>query len=273
MLAVSVVTHKTRPEELNTLLGCLRREAAVDCIYVIDNSPDSSLETVAAGDRTIYRHVENRGYGASHNVAIRDSMLKGADYHLVVNPDVFWDGEILTELTDYMDAHTDVGQLMPLTFYPDGRLQYTCRLVPAPFDLILRRFLPAGWYRERRSRFLLEHFSHDRILNAPYLLGSFMLFRVKALESEGLFDERFFMYPEDIDISRRLHRHWLTLFYPGVKIVHAHAAASGKFGKMLRIHIINMIKYFNKWGWIFDSERREFNRRVLEDIAASSPQK
>lgn len=267
MLTVSVVTHKTRPEELKKLLGCLRMEKAVGRIYVIDNSPDRSLQTVASGKFTLYRHVENRGYGASHNVAIRESIREGADYHLVVNPDVYWDGEILTELTAYMDSHPDVGQMMPLTFYPDGRLQYTCRLVPTPFDLILRRFLPSSWCKGRRRRYQLEHFSHDRILNAPYLLGSFMLFRVKALETEGLFDERFFMYPEDIDISRRLHRNWKTLFYPSVRIIHAHAAASGKFGKMLRIHIFNMIKYFNKWGWVIDKERREFNRRALDDVS------
>nr|WP_304642651.1 hypothetical protein [uncultured Muribaculum sp.] len=78
----------------------------------------------------------------------------------------------------------------------------------------------------------------------------------------GLFDERFFMYPEDIDLSRRLHRMYRTIYYPGITVVHRHRAASYHNSRMLWIHIVNMMKYFNKWGWFFDRERKEFNARL-----------
>lgn len=76
----------------------------------------------------------------------------------------------------------------------------------------------------------------------------------------------FFMYPEDIDITRRMHEKYLTIFFPEVSIVHAHAAASKTNKRMLKIHIFNMIKYFNKWGWLFDLKRRNINKRVLEEL-------
>lgn len=82
----------------------------------------------------------------------------------------------------------------------------------------------------------------------------------------GLFDERFFMYPEDIDITRRMHRWYRTMFVPSVTIVHAHRAASYKNKKMLKIHMVNMIKYFNKWGWIVDKERSAWNRKLLDEL-------
>lgn len=90
-----------------------------------------------------------------------------------------------------------------------------------------------------------------------------MLLRAAALREVGLFDERFFMYPEDIDITRRIHRHFQTIFYPHVSIIHDHAQGSYKSPKLLWIHIINLCKYFNKWGWIIDRERKEVNKRVI----------
>jgi GT2 family glycosyltransferase len=74
------------------------------------------------------------------------------------------------------------------------------------------------------------------------------------------------MYPEDIDLTRRIHRHFRTVFYPDVAIVHFHTQSSYVNARMLFIHIVNMIKYFNKWGWIFDHERRKVNRDILKQL-------
>jgi GT2 family glycosyltransferase len=89
-----------------------------------------------------------------------------------------------------------------------------------------------------------------------------MLFRKEALDKAGLFDERYFMYMEDIDITRRVHQHFKTVYYPSVHIYHGHARESYRINKLLFTHIKSAIRYFNKWGWFFDAERREVNRRV-----------
>jgi len=73
------------------------------------------------------------------------------------------------------------------------------------------------------------------------------------------------MYPEDIDITRRMHAKYKTIYYPDVSIIHDHGAESYKNIRMLRIHIVNMVKYFNKWGWYFDKERNLFNKRILNE--------
>jgi len=106
-------------------------------------------------------------------------------------------------------------------------------------------------------------------MDIPYLSGCFMLFRVSALRTVGLFDERFFMYPEDIDITRRMHTEYRTVFYPAATIVHDHARESYKSKRALWIHITNLIKYFNKWGWIRDPERSRINRETLRQITSS----
>ncbi len=83
-----------------------------------------------------------------------------------------------------------------------------------------------------------------------------------------LFDDGYFMYCEDFDLIRRLHRVSKTLFYPDVTIVHDHAKSSYKNKKMLVAHIRSAIRYFVKFGWFFDKERKEMNQGILEEIAS-----
>lgn len=275
MVAVSIVVHKTPASQLLNAVRCVLRSPAVGRVDIVDNSPDNNLQGELQGllgeeNRVRYRHVENRGFGAGHNISIRESLADGADYHLVMNADVDWQGDVLSPIVDFIDKHPDVGLLSPKIRYPDGMLQYACRMLPTPFDLFAKRFLPSWLTRKRMRRYLLADIDHDKEFEVPYLLGSFLFFRSQALKDVGLFDERFFMYPEDIDISRRIHRNWKTLYWPGVEIVHHHAAASRRNMQMLRVHFSNMICYFNKWGWLFDRERRRFNRRLLATAPRTS---
>ena len=196
-------------------------------------------------DRIWYIHSANLGYGAGHNIAIRKAIEQGADYHVVLNPDIYFGEGTLEKLEAYMEVHSEVGQIMPKVFYPNGELQYLCKLVPSPLDLIFKRFFLSFLTNKKLYKFQLRFSGYDKIMNIPYLSGCFMFFRISVLQQIGLFDERFFMYPEDIGITRRIHEKYKTIFYPDVSIIHAHAAASRSNAKMLKIHIINIIKYFN----------------------------
>ena len=266
MTTASIVTYNTRREDLERVLSSALRED-VARIYVIDHSPAEGIRELLPSDPRIeYERRPNLGYGAGHNAAIRKAMEAGADYHAVLNPDIYWDGKVIEPLAEYMDAHPEVGDMLPKVLYPDGRLQFTCKLIPTPFDLVANRFLPEKLVRRRLARFRLEATGYERIMDVPYMHGCFMMLRIAALRDVGLFDERFFMYPEDIDLTRRIHEKWRTLFYPSLSIYHAHAAESRKSWRMLRIHAVNMVKYFNKWGWLFDRRRRLYNRRLLASI-------
>ncbi len=266
MTTASIVAFHIGHRDLLRLINCVMRYP-VDKLYIIDNSSNDELREFVSNNSMIhYIHSLNLGYGAGHNVAIKKSIEISADYHVVLNPDIYWEGDVIGELVKYMDDNPDVGQVMPKVFYPDGQIQYLCKMCPSPIDLIFKRFLPGRLTEKRLKKFQLRNTGYDKPMNVPYLSGCFMFFRISALKDVGLFDERFFMYPEDIDITRRIHAKYRTMFYPCVSIVHAHAAASKTSKKMLKIHIINMIKYFNKWGWIFDKQRREFNRKLLREI-------
>lgn len=266
-LSASIVTYKTSPEILQNAIWCFNEIKLVKELMIIDNSPDNFLKKIADKNFVKYIHTpQNLGYGAAHNIALKNS-LQNSKYHLVFNADVFWESGTIERIYDFMQSNSDVGQLMPKVLYPNGELQYLCKLLPKPSDLFFRRFLTKMNFLEKQNdKFELRFTGYDKIMNVPYLSGCFMFFRTAALQKVGLFDERFFMYPEDIDLTRRVHKYYKTLFYPEVSVYHDHAKESYKSKKLLWIHITNMIKYFNKWGWIFDKERGEINRKVLENL-------
>jgi len=63
-----------------------------------------------------------------------------------------------------------------------------------------------------------------------------------------------------------MRRKFRTVFYPHVAVVHYHERSSYKNVRMLWVHIVNMIKYFNKWGWFFDKERKKVNQEIMEQL-------
>ena len=270
MTTVSIVTYRTQTEELKRCLDSLGSLVGKR-VYEVDNSMQRYLEDFCRNWSSVeYISMKNVGYGAAHNIAIKKAMELGATYHLVLNSDVYFEPSVLKKLEGYMEERNDVAMVQPNIVYPDGRMQYTCRLLPTPFNLIFRRFLPKCMVERMNYRYQLKMFDHQSELNVPYHQGSFMFFRVSAFKEVGLFDERFFMYPEDIDITRRMHRNYRTMFWPGVTVVHAHRAASYKNKRMLCIHIWNMMKYFTKWGWVFDAERKKWNKEVLRETKSKS---
>lgn len=265
---VSIVTYHTEESELRKCLDTLVAETSVGIIHVIDNSSMPYIADICNeyNGRVTYTGHPNTGYGDAHNVAIRRTIASGTKYHLVINSDVYFNAGTLDACVKYMDENHDVAQLIPHTIYPDGSEQYVIHPLPTPFDMLLRGFLPVSWFKKRRSRYLLLDRDPEAIVNAPYHHGCFMLLRTSALDSTGIFDPRYFMYPEDIDLTRRIHRSYRTVYYPHATIIHAHRAESKKSWKMRRIHIVNMLRYFCKWGFFFDKERQCFNRSLFDSI-------
>lgn len=80
------------------------------------------------------------------------------------------------------------------------------------------------------------------------------------------FDQRLFMYMEDVDLCRRIHKYFRTVFYPDAQVYHQNGQGSYKNLLLLKHHIFSAIKYFNKWGWFVDEERKSINRKILNDL-------
>ena len=268
-ITASIVLYNTDQAQLNRLLDCVFQTTVIDKVYLVDNSPVPTDSPLYHLHKVTYiKATKNLGYGAGHNIAIK-KIINHSEFHFVLNPDIYFESEAIRQMIARMRQDESIGQLMPKVIYPDGSLQYLCKLIPTPMDLFARRFFrgPLKAMALRQSeQFELRFTGYYNEMDVPYLSGCFMLFRTSALKKVGLFDERFFMYPEDIDITRRVHTQFRTLFFPAAIIVHDHAQESYKSKKMLWIHLTNLIKYFNKWGWIFDAERKAVNAKILKSL-------
>lgn len=262
----SIVLYKTNPLELKKVYRCFENSQLSYHLYLIDNSPCNSLKNVIQNDNVTYIHSEkNVGYGKGHNLAL-DRVLNTSTYHIVLNSDISFKTGILFKLISYIDKYPEIGLLMPKVLSSNGEIQYLSKLIPTPLDLILRIVFPKFVYKSKRERYQLEFTDYKNVIEAPFLSGCFMLLRIKALKEVGNFDERFFMYTEDVDLSRRIHEKYKTIYYPEVDIIHIHARESFKNPKIMWNHISSAIKYFNKWGWFFDKKRRETNKRILKQL-------
>lgn len=269
MITASIVAFHTGHRDLYRLIECIMK-STIERLYIIDNSTNDELRDFFKDNQRIhYIHSLNLGYGAGHNVAIRKAIEEGADYHVVLNPDIYWEGDVIGELARFMDSNLDVGQMMPKIIYPSGNTQYLCKLLPTPMDLIGRRFIPFKSYQERHDHNYELHWTgYDKMMEVPSLSGCFMFMRCSVLKKIGGFDERYFMYAEDLDLCRRIGEVSKTMFYPKVSVVHEYEKGSYKNKKLLKYHICSIVKYFNKWGWLFDKKRREKNALCLAKLKA-----
>ena len=270
-LSASIVLYNTKIDELKRVIDSYFTYPGEKQLFLVDNSPSDSLKEIVKiyPNNDIYYifNNENMGYGKAHNIAIKKSIEQNLPYHIILNPDIIIEKDALEKLANYMELHPEVGNIMPKIIYPDGELQYLCKLLPSPIDLIFRRFIPIKKWKDAINRkYELHSFGYDKIMNIPNLSGCFMFLRTEALKKVGLFDENIFMYLEDIDLNRRIFSKYKTIYYPDATVIHEHQKESYKNKKLLKVHIQSAIYYFNKYGWFFDKERTNINRNVLREL-------
>jgi GT2 family glycosyltransferase len=238
-------------------------------LYVVDNSPDDRAREICKDGRVTYIfNGRNLGFGAAHNIALRASMGNTA-YHVVLNPDVYFSGGVLEALLEFARGHPNVGLLMPKILNPDGSIQYLCKKLPTPSDLILRRFLPRRLkplVHKRMARYELRDRDYTKTFSVPALSGCFMMINTAALSQVGLFDERYFMYLEDVDLCRRIGESFETIYYPEVAVYHHYAKGSYRNIRLMMHHVVSALLYFQKWGWHPEEGRLDTHQESTETV-------
>lgn len=248
-IGVSIVLYRTSVRTVLPLVEQLVAQGARK-VYLLDNSPkgfDAFAGWSPPDTVSTLSLRQNLGYGRANNLAIRDSVIRHR-YHLVCNPDISLGQELLSDLYELMEARPDVGLCGPRIIAPDGRLQYLCKRAPTLFDLFIRRFLPSTWFLQRRRHYEMRDHSYEQEMEPTFLSGCFMFFRSSVLKQLDGFDERYFLYLEDLDLSRRSQGIARNLYYPRNHVVHVHERGAHKSLKLLVVFGISTCKYFLKWN-------------------------
>ena len=265
----AIVLYNNEVEILRDAIYSFLDSSLVEKLFLVDNSPTDILRSISDDSRIDYIHnPSNPGFGAAHNIAIEKALQLGVKYHLVLNPDVYFDNNVINELVNYMDDNINIGNIMPKVLYPDNSIQYLCKLLPTPYDWVGRRFNPFKKMVEKRNEiFELRFSNYDKIMEVPYLSGCFMFLRLSAIRKVGMFDDGIFMYGEETDLCRRLiNGGFKTIFYPKVSIYHHFEKGSHKSWRLTKIGMQSAIYYFNKWGWFFDKNRKDINKKTLKAL-------
>ncbi len=254
IITSSIVLYNNEWTTINETINSFLNTDIIVYLFLIDNSPTDELSKLKTDSRIEYIHnPSNPGFGAAHNIAILQSLELQSDYHLVLNPDVYYAPGTLEQLIQFMESNKDIGHVMPKILYPNGDFQYLCKTNPTFFDLFARGFMPIflkDKFKKRLDKFTYKDANFDTIIyDVPYLSGCFMLFRTSTLKQVGLFDDKIFMYLEDADITRRFLEVSRTAYYPGATVYHHYAGLTHKKWKYKWITIQSAFIYFNKWGW------------------------
>jgi hypothetical protein len=265
----SVVVFKNNEAALKKTIDSFLRSNLKLKLFVIDNSPTDDLRSTCLGERVEYIFNNcNLGFGSGHNISIRKMMGK-TKYSLILNPDVYFGSGTLEKLFNFMENTRGVGLLMPKVLYLDGSLQYLCRLLPTPYDSLLRKinFKALNFlFNKRKIRYELRFADYNKLMDVPYLSGCFMFIRTDVFEKVGVFDERFFIYFEDVDLSRRINKAYRNVYFPEAVIHHGYERGSEKNIKLFWQLILSCVKYFNKWGWFIDQERSLINAATITKL-------
>jgi GT2 family glycosyltransferase len=248
-----IVLYKNPVEVVSETINSFLDTELNVLLYLIDNSPTDDLKVLATEERIRYMHnPSNPGFGAAHNIAIK--LIEDASkYHLVLNPDIYFEKGNLDKLYHFMESRKDVGHVMPKVIYPDGAIQHLCKRNPTTFDLFARRFMP-GFLKKRFKKRMDAYEYRDKdynqtIFDIPYLSGCFMFIRTEMFKKVGYFDDRIFMYIEDADITRRILQVAHTAYYPEAVVYHHFAKGSHNNWRLTWYSIHGAFVYFNKWGW------------------------
>lgn len=267
MLSASLVLYNNDPRIFEPAIHSFLDGCDSGLIWVSDNSPEPIKSAIFSHSRVRYfKNESNLGFGAGHNRALIKAQQQ-SEFHLFLNPDIEFPREALPELIRKMRSDPCIGAMMPKIIYPDGSHQHLAKLLPNPLNLFLRRFIPIKYIRDIiDERYELRRLETDAPVEVPAISGCFLLTRTSVVHRIGGFDERYFMYMEDFDLVRRIAESHRILFVPTVTVTHHYAKGSYVNKTLLAHHIRSAIKYFNKWGWVFDGHRRHANRKIMRLI-------
>ncbi len=249
MLTAAIVLYHNDVVDLEQAVNSFLSIPLEKRLYLIDNSKTAYLGKLFDSKEINYIYTgQNLGFGKGHNYILNE-LRANSKYHLILNPDAYFEKDVLSSLIEEMRSDETIGIIAPKIVYPNGNFQNSVRKFPKLWDLMIRRIpgLKSAFPKAFKNANYLNG-KLDRPIDVDAVSGCFQVFRTKVLLEIGGFDERYFMYMEDLDICRTVHAYgYKVRYYPLVKVYHRSAYGSKRSFTLLAAHIKSAIKYFMKW--------------------------
>lgn len=249
MISACIVAYNSKGE-IGGALESLKNSEAPAEVFVVDNaSRDGSAQWVRekAPWARVIALEKNVGFGAGNNQALP---YLDSQYHVLVNPDVTFPPELLGKMAAYMGTHPETVILTPRVMNPDGTEQFLPKKEISVHALLGGRLEALGGpFKRWRAEYTLKGQEINGPIPVDFATGCFLFIRTEAFKRLGGFDERFFLYQEDSDLSRRAKALGEITYHPDFAVTHAWARENKKTFRGNLRQIRSMCQYFHKWGW------------------------
>ena len=245
-ITASIVTYNNTEKALGAVKSLKENTKNRELkVFVFDNASKNIDIGLSSAADVLELNKENLGFGAAHNKILEYEIGK---YHAVVNPDIKVDSDVLSHLADILDENEDIVMITPKVMNSDGTEQKLPKRTPTARYLFLGRLARfGGVFKKIRDEYVMENEQFEDITDIDFCTGCFFMIRSDVFREIGGFDERYFMYLEDADLTRKAKQYGRTVFCPTAQVEHEWERASAKSPKLLMIHLCSFIKYLRKW--------------------------
>lgn len=215
-----------------------RDTAIVNKVVIVDNnSSDNSLSLILQDPKIeVIKNKENKGFAKACNQGYGVST---APYILFLNPDAQLFSDTLSRCLDFIHLHNDIDVLGCQLVDDDGNITHSCARFPTPFTIFndasgLSKIAPKIF----KPATLMTDWDHKESRYVDQIIGAFMFMQKDIFKKVGLFDERFFVYFEELDFSLRLSKVGGKSYYNAdIKAVHSEGGVTSKV-KAFRLFLI-----------------------------------
>lgn len=226
-------------------------------IILVDN--DSSDDTVSLvrskfSEVVVIESGKNLGFAAANNLGFKKARCKNI---LFLNPDTLVQEDAIDRLVDFIEANHDIGICGPKILNEDGTIQSSVRKFPKLrmgfYKFTILKYL--GLFRKDSILYRMKGFDYENMADVDQLIGAALIARREVIDEVGGFDERFFMYYEEVDICKRIKENGLRcVYYPDAQIVHLGGHSSSQIpARTIYMNLKSYILYMKKHndGFLF----------------------
>ena len=254
-LSIIIVSWNVKDILSDCLDSVLRSSVAFPYeIIVVDNAGTDGTADHIKKKFPAVRLIENsknQGFARANN---QGASLADGQYLLFLNPDTILLDDTLNKLVDFMDCNPDIAMCGPRILNSDGTLQKSVRNFPswrgAFYRYTILKYL--GLFKSHFEKWHNRGFDYGKQEDVAQLIGAAMLIRRDVFEQTGCFDQRYFMYYEEVDLCRRLTDNGFRIvYYPRVEIVHLGGKSTGQVPAATRfMNLRSLLLYFRKYSSI-----------------------